>query len=78
MESENGRTPVDASQDEENINSVASASSSDDHEDISQQSCEQPSSATSASSGKASCSEKPTQIKETSDGMCYNLEYHNT
>ena len=78
MESDNGRTPVYAGQDEDNINSVGSASSSDGHQDISQQACEQQSSATFASSGKASSSEKPTQIKETSDGMYYNLEYHKT
>ena len=51
MESEKEETPANAGQDEENVNSVASASSSDDHADISQQACEQPSSSSPESLG---------------------------
>ena len=44
-------TPTNAGQDEENVNSVAGLSSSDGHEDISQQAREQPSSSSPGSSG---------------------------
>ena len=78
MESESGRIPVNAGQDKENINSMASATSSDGHENISQQACEQSPSATSASSCTAERSEKSTKHEKSLDGTYYYLELFKT
>ena len=74
MESESGRIPVNAGQGEDNINPMASARSSDGHENISQQASEQSSSATSASSCTAKSSDESTQREKSLDGMYYYLE----
>ena len=71
MESEMEETPTNAGQDEEIINSVASASSCDGHQNISPQACEQSSSATSASSGKSNSSNEQPANGESLKGIYF-------
>ena len=67
MESEKKETPTNAGQDEENINPVASASSSDGGQDISQGACEQPES-----------SNEHLGNGNSLDGMYFNVEHYKT
>ena len=68
MESEKGKTPANAGQDEENIlNSLASVSSSDSGQDISQGTCAQPESSNEHSGNGNSL-----------DGMYFNFEHYKT
>ena len=67
MESEKEETPADAGKDEENINPVASASSSDGGQDISQGACAQPES-----------SNEQLGNGNSLDGMYFNFECYKT
>ena len=67
MESKKEETPANAGQDEENINAVASASSSDEGQDISQGACAQPESSNERSGDGNSL-----------DGMYFNFEHYKT
>ena len=67
MESKQEETPTNAGQDEENINPVASASSSDGGQDISQGACAQPESSNEHSGNGNSL-----------DGMYFNFGHYET
>ena len=80
MASEKEKTPTNADQEGEVINSLASARSSDGLEGISQQVDEQPVSATSVSQFccNAESVEEVTGSKKTLDGMYFDLEHYKT